>query len=185
MPHVQTGVPIVTARHVANGRINFQNVDFTLTAAYSELSDKDRPQLGDILITKDGAIGRAAVVETDTPFCINQSVAIVWLRSLTADPRYLLLVIESPGTQKHIRDRARGVAIQHLSITDFAKMPVPLPPLAEQRRIVSDADKCISFVEELELETERLVSRAAALRAATLTSAFEPSLDRIVRVVAN
>jgi type I restriction enzyme S subunit len=77
------------------------------------------------------------------------------------------------------------VAIQHLSITDFAKMPVPLPPLAEQRRIVSEADKCLSIVQELEFETERSVARAAALRAAILKSAFEPLLDRIVRVAAN
>jgi type I restriction enzyme, S subunit len=172
MPHVPTGVPIVTARHIGNGRIDFRDVDFTPEASFEKLSEKDRPRVGDILITKDGAIGRAAVVETDKPFCINQSVAVVWLRSLTADPRYLLLVIEGPGVQKRIREKARGVAIQHLSITDLAAMTLPLPPLAEQNRIVAEVDRRLSIVREIEAEVDANLKRAQVLRQAVLARAF-------------
>ncbi len=118
MPHVEDGIPIITARGVNRGKIIFDGADLTPRQSYEELSDKDRPKVGDILITKDGTIGRAAVVDTDRAFCINQSVAVIWLRSCLMDRKFLLAVIESDLTQRPIWAKARGVAIQHLSITD-------------------------------------------------------------------
>jgi type I restriction enzyme S subunit len=172
MPHVEHGIPIITARGVNRGRIDFDGAHLTTREAYSNLSEKDRPQLDDILITKDGTIGRAAIVDTDREFCINQSVAVVWLRSSAMNRRFLLAVIESELTQKPIWAKARGVAIQHLSITDFAKMSVPIPPLAEQQRIVADVDRCISVVEELDRVISTGGQRAERLRQAVLRGAF-------------
>ncbi len=128
MPHVEEGIPIVTAKHVIKSKIDYINTHKTTNEAFGNLTDKDKPKSGDILITKDGTIGRAAIVENSEPFCINQSVAVIWLRSCPIERRYLLAVIESPITQKSIYAKARGVAIKHLSITDFAKMPFLLPP---------------------------------------------------------
>jgi type I restriction enzyme S subunit len=150
MPHVDEGIPIITAKGVNRGRIDFEGADLTKKDAYVKLSEKDRPQPGDILITKDGTIGRAAVVDTDREFCINQSVAVIWLRSCPMDRKFLLTVIESELTQRPIWAKARGVAIQHLSITEFAKMALPIPPLAEQTRIVAEVERRLSVVEELE-----------------------------------
>jgi type I restriction enzyme, S subunit len=176
MPHLQDGVPIVTAKHVANGRINFGECDLTSCDAFAALSEKDRPVRGDILITKDGSIGRGAVVDTDQQFCINQSVAVVWLRSCPCDRRFLLAVIASPLTQKPIWAKARGVAIQHLSITDFARMPVPLPPLAEQERISLALGDHFSVIEAVEAATTANLIRCERLRQSVLKCAFEGKL---------
>ena len=176
MPHVKDGIPIVTARHVLNGRIDVSSTEKTTLSAFKELSEKDKPARGDILITKDGTIGRSAVVESSDPFCINQSVAVVWLCSNRLDRRFLRLVIESPTTQRHVSAKARGVAIQHLSITDFARMPVPFPPRVEQERIVAEVERRLSVIEELEAAVEANVKRADRLRQTTLSHAFSGRL---------
>ena len=176
MPHVDTGIPIITAKGIKNGNIDFAEADLTSREAYAALSEKDRPKRDDILITKDGTIGRAAVVETDREFCINQSVAVIWLRSCAMNRRFLLAVIDSEITQKPIWAKARGVAIQHLSITDFAKLPVPIPPLAEQGRIALEVERRISVVDELESETARNHLRANRLRQSILQQAFSGGL---------
>ena len=93
MPHVEAGMPIVTAKHVVAGKIELHDTHKTPYENYAQLSDKDRPEAGDILITKDGTIGRAAVVPEHDGFCINQSVAVVWLRSCPILREYLLAVI--------------------------------------------------------------------------------------------
>jgi len=172
MPHVDTGIPIITAKGIKNGKIDFAEADLTPREAYNALSEKDRPKRNDILVTKDGTIGRAAVVETERDFCINQSVAVIWLRSCAMDRRFLLAVIDSEIAQKPIWAKARGVAIQHLSITDFAKLPVPIPPLAEQERIAVEVERRISVVSELESAAARNHLRANRLRQSVLQNAF-------------
>jgi type I restriction enzyme S subunit len=176
MPHVETGIPIITAKGVNKGRIDFEGAHLTTNDAYVKLSEKDRPQPEDILITKDGTIGRAAVVNTDRDFCINQSVAVIWLRSCPIERKFMLTVIESELTQKPILAKARGVAIQHLSITDFAKMAIPIPPLAEQTRIVAEVERRLSVVEELKAVATANLVRATRLRQAILHRAFTREL---------
>ena len=178
MPHVDQGVPIVTAKHVLNGKIQFSATEKTTASAFEELSEKDKPKKGDILITKDGTIGRSAIVETGDPFCINQSVAVVWPCSSTLNTRFLRLVIESPLTQRRIWAKARGVAIQHLSITDFSRMLIPFPPLAEQGRIVAEVERRLSVIEELEAAVEANLTRAGRLRQSVLSEAFSGRLLR-------
>jgi len=172
MEHVQTGVPIVTAKHVAKGRIDFVNTHKTPVTAYENLSEKDRPQCGDILITKDGTIGRAAVVPEHSGFCINQSVAVIWLRNCPLSRQFLLAVIQSGLTQGPIAERARGVAIKHLSITDFAKLPVPVAPLEEQSVVTQSLDAQLSIVEEVENEATSELLRCSRLRQSILSLAF-------------
>ena len=176
MPHVQAGIPIITAKHVSRRKIDFEITHKTSIDAYQELSDKDRPMEGDILITKDGTIGRAAVVPKFGDFCINQSVAVVWTRRSPLHPNFLLSVIDSELTQKPISAKARGVAIQHLSITDFAKLPLPLPSRQEQDAIVSEVDRRLSIVDEIEAQVDANLKRAARLRQGILKRAFEGRL---------
>lgn len=177
MPHVEEGIPIVTARHVTDGRIDITNTHKTTLEAFTTLSSKDCPQPGDILITKDGTIGRAAIVaQQEGNFCINQSVAVVWLRSCSINRRYLLAVIESPMTQKPIWQKARGNAIQHLSITDFAQMALPLPPLEEQEEIVKQIDFAFSAIERIEEAVEQDLIQAKSLNQSILAKAFRGEL---------
>lgn len=172
MDHVEEGIPIVTAKHVKNSRINYDEGHRTPHKAYDNLSEKDRPQPGDILVTKDGTIGRAAIVESDTPFCINQSVAVVWLRTCPMYRKYLLTTIETEAAQRQMTEKARGVAIKHLSITDFARMNVPIPPLAEQHQIVAEVEARTTAIDHLEAELDRQITRSNRLRQSTLVHAF-------------
>lgn len=179
MPHVEEGVPIVTAKHVIDGRIELNDTHKTPYQSYVELSDKDRPEPGDILITKDGTIGRAAVVPQHDGFCINQSVAVVWLRSCPIHRQYLLGIIESELVQKPVREKARGVAIKHLSITDFARLPLPIAPLEEQQRIVAEVDRRLSLLRETEAQVDANLQRAERLRQSILSRAFSGELVNV------
>ena len=176
MPHVEAGLPIVTAKNVLNRRITFDNTHKTPKNAYDELSEKDKPKPGDILITKDGTIGRAAVVESEEDFCINQSVAVVWLRSCPLDRNYLLTVIAAPYTQTRIAEKARGVALKHLSITDFAKMPLPTPSFEEQKMIAQKVERRLSVIDEIKRQIDKGLVRSERLRQSILKQAFEGKL---------
>lgn len=150
MPHVDSGIPIVTSKNVNFGKILFNTADHTTAEAFEGLNDKDKPQRGDLLLTKDGSIGRSAVVETDELFCINQAVAVLWLRSCHFDRRFLQLAIQCSQTQDELLAKTEGVAIKHISVVDFGKMLLPVPPLAEQRRIVAKVEELMALCDGLE-----------------------------------
>lgn len=176
MPHVSKGIPIITARHLKDGRIDFRSTHKTTRRAFNELSPKDIPQVGDILLTKDGTIGRAAVVDDDREFCINQSVAALWLRSTQLEREYLLHVIASPETQSRITARARGVAIKHLSVSDFAKMALPLPPMPEQEAIAREVTRKLSASDQLSATLHTQIERATQIRHSLFQRAFTGNL---------
>lgn len=178
--HAGDGVPIVTGKNVTEGQIIFETASLTSRKLFDSLSEKDKPQPGDILITKDGSIGRTAIVnETHLPFCINQSVAVMWLRSCHFDRRFLQLVLDSPQTQEILLEKTAGVAIKHISITDLGKMLIPLPPLAEQHRIVAKVDALMALCDRLEAsltaaaDTRRRLLDALTAEALTPTSTGE------------
>lgn len=110
MPSTSEGMKLVTAKDVLNFMLRIGSAGYTTEEAFLSLSDKDRPQRGDLLITKDGTIGRAALVSTDEQFCINQSVAVCWLRSTSMNKRFLELIANTEFTQRFVFEKSKGMA---------------------------------------------------------------------------
>jgi type I restriction enzyme, S subunit len=176
MPASDHGVKLLTAKDVYAQDLRFEGAGCTTQSAFDALSLKDKPQHGDLLITKDGTIGRAALVDTNEPFCINQSVAVCWLRSTQMNRQYLEIVANAGFTQRFVRDKANGMAIQHLSITDFARCPIPVPPDAEQIEIVRRVESLLLLVDQLEKKVSNARARSGALVQSLLANAFRGEL---------
>lgn len=163
MPTAQSGIYMVTAKDINNGKLQFDTARFTTEEAYRTLlTDKSRPKKGDLLLTKDGALGRVALVD-DRVICINQSVAIIRLNN-KAVPGFIKVLLESPVYQQRMLEDAGGTTIKHIYITIVDKMPIVLPPThAEQEAIaeaLSDADALIESLETL-LAKKRQVKQGA------------------------
>jgi type I restriction enzyme S subunit len=134
MPETQDGPFLVTAANVNGGRIQYETARKTSKSAFDTLlTDKSRPKVNDILLTKDGTLGRVAIVEKEN-LCINQSVAVLRPNKLV-NPIFLKILLESPTYQKLMLDDSRGSAIKHIYITDVDKMKVAFPSLEEQQKI--------------------------------------------------
>lgn len=134
MPETQDGPYLVTAANVNGGRIQYETARKTSQFAFDTLlTDKSRPKVNDILLTKDGTLGRIAIVKKEN-LCINQSVAVLRPNKLV-NPIFLKILLESPTYQKLMLDDSRGSAIKHIYITDVDKMKVAFPSLDEQQKI--------------------------------------------------
>lgn len=176
MPSTSSGTRLLTAKDIHPFDIRIEGSGWTAQTAFSDLSDKDRPAAGDLLITKDGTIGRAALVRTQQPFCINQSVSVCWLRSTTMNKDFLEIVANADFTQRFVADMAKGMAIQHLSIVDFACCPVPVPSLSEQKEIVRRVELLLACADRLETRLQAARTAAQRLTPALLAKAFRGEL---------
>ena len=135
MPDSDTGPWKVTAKDIVNGKINFTTARKTTQIAYEQkLTNKSRPKVDDILLTKDGSLGRLAIVKNEN-LCVNQSVAVLRVNNKIL-PEYLYYLLSSPKYQSQMLGEADGTVIKHIYITRVAKMEVDIPSLEEQRKVI-------------------------------------------------
>ena len=92
-------------------------------------------------------------------------------------PRYLWIVLRSPFMVARVEEDMRGQAYPAINDTDFSILPFPLPPLAEQHRIVAKVDELMRLCDGLEAaRTERETTRTR-LTAASLARLNAPDPD--------
>jgi len=158
MPDSDEGPWKLTAKDVVNGRINYGTARRTTIEAFkSKLTDKSRPRVGDVLLTKDGSIGRVAVVDRDG-VCINQSVALLRPKK-NINPEFLKYLLISPHYQRVMEGDSDGSTIKHIYITRVDKMQVAVPPLAEQSeilKVVGTIDDRITLLRETNATLEAI-----------------------------
>ena len=130
----------------------------------------NRPIIGDAL--KIGALN-----ETDAPAILYQRVGRfdVYLAGLSA---YLLYFAQSPLFVSRLKSKLQGVDQPFVTKPSLMNIPLPLPPMDEQYRIVAELERRLSVVEELEAIVEKSLKRAERLRQSILRQAFEGKLVR-------
>ena len=141
MPDSDVGPWKITAKDVVNGHINFETARKTTQEAYDSLTAKSKPIIGDVLLTKDGTLGRTAIVE-DEKICVNQSVAVLRCNNKVL-PRFLTLLLQLPKYQVEMTKNSGGGTIKHIYITKVDKMLVKIPDINSQKEL-------ISFVEQVD-----------------------------------
>jgi type I restriction enzyme S subunit len=127
-----------------------------------------KPELGDVLLTRVGAmIGEAAVIDKKMDFAIYVSLALLKPIQPLVSSEYITIWLNSPfGTHSSIRDTlGRGVSAGNLNLALIRAFSLPLPPIAEQHRIVCRVnelmalcDSAKSTMSEARRRHERLAS---------------------------
>ncbi len=164
MPTVSHGIYMITAADINKGRIQLETARNTTEVAYRTLlSPKSKPKKNDILLTKDGSLGRLALVG-DEVVCINQSVAVIRPNE-KAEPNFLKLLLESPRYQKRMIEDAGGSTIKHIYITIVNLMQIAVPSSREEQRAIATA---LSDVDALLGGLERLIAKKRNLKQAAM-----------------
>jgi len=172
--YVSSGVPFVTVRNLTYGPgISFEKLNYVTRKDHLEFVKRANPESGDILVSKDGTLGVIRVVRSDIEFSIFVSVALVKpvLKRMSS---FIETALSSPQVQ--VQMVPKGSGLQHIHLEDLRADCVPLPPLAEQHRIVAEVERRLSVVEELETVVNANLHRAKRLRQSILQRAFNGEL---------
>ena len=135
--YTDCGIPFISVKDVSSGVLSFDSVKYISEIEHRELYKRCDPKRGDILLTKVGTTGIPVIVDTDKEFSLFVSVAQLRFSHSLLDSDYLLLLIKSPLVQKQCTEHTRGVGNKNWVMRDIANTLIVLPPLAEQKRIVS------------------------------------------------
>ena len=103
---------------------------------------KIKPQIGDILMTRIGSIGKCTVIEKNESLAYYVSLALIRPNSSMVTSRYLKYIIESLVGRKELRKRTLVTAVPiKINKDDIGKIILPVPPLSVQNEIVSILDR--------------------------------------------
>lgn len=134
------GIPFLSVKNISNHKIDFSNIKYISIDEHKKLCERCYPKKGDILLSKVGTTGIPVIIDTEKEFSIFVSVALLKFSS-SIDAKYLLFLLESPLVQEQCRTHTRGIGNKNWVLTDIANTIVPLPPLAEQHRIVAKIEE--------------------------------------------
>ncbi len=172
-----TGVPVLNVGCIGWDRFNEAKLDY-LPQGKTAPFDRYRIVPGDVLFTRPGTVGRCAVARNhQTGWLMTFHLLRVRTDPDICLPDYLRTVFEgAPHVRRQTREASIGTTRAGFNTNLLAYLDVPLPPLAEQRRIVAEAERRLSVIDELETLVEANVKRAERLRQAILKRAFEGKL---------
>ena len=165
-------VPWVSSGEVQLGRI--RHTEEHISAAGLANSSTQINPAGSVMIGMIGqgrTRGQAAILDIDA--ANNQNCAAIWVSRTDVPPEFVFSWLLSRYTET--RSEGSGNNQQALNKRLVEQIPLPLPPLAEQVRIVTEVDRHLSIVREVEAEVDNNLKRAQALRQATLATAFAPN----------
>ena len=161
---VGKGIPFLTVKDVADESLDFISCSFITEDDYETAkAGNSAPQRGDVLFSKDGTVGKVHVVETDQPFAVLSSLAILRPKKDAVDAKFLGYVLRSPRVLDDALKRKTGSAIRRVILSDLKKVRIPLPPLPGQQRIAEILDKADAL---------RAKRRAAIAKLDTLTQSI-------------
>ena len=172
----RSGIPFFNTKNIINHALAFSELDYITAEKFESLrSGKLRDR--DILITLRGSVGKFGLFRASAQIAtgfINAQLLII--RSIeTRLVPFLMAFMKSEDFAQQISLLSSGAATPQLSAGKLANVLIPLPPLAEQRRIVAKVDALMALCDRLEAAiAEADETRARLLEALLHESLAEP-----------
>lgn len=132
---------------------------------------------GDLLIASLGtALPKACVVPPSVGPAIVKADVIRFRPHPDLEARFINVALNSPPVRHRTSEEVHGVGRPRLGLDVIRAIAIPLPPLAEQQRIVAEVERRLSVLDALERTVEQNLARCARLRQSILKRAFEGRL---------
>ncbi len=172
---VDDGIAFINAGHLQDERVDLSDMNY-ITQQNFDLLRSGKVCRNDILYCLRGSLGKFALVDNDLPGAIASSLVIIRV-SEPMDHAYLMKYLASPLATRQMRLFDNGTAQPNLGAGDLAKFVVPIPPLAEQSRIVTRVEELMRLCDALEAKGQLEATQHAQLVSTllgTLTASTAP-----------
>ena len=148
---------LITGTDFDDGKINYSTCHYVEKERYDQ-DPHIQIQNGNILITKDGTLGKVAYVQgLEMPATLNAGVFNVEIRDENyVDGKYLFQYLKAPFLMNYVSQKATGGTIKHLNQNILVDFPVVLPSKAEQEKIGQYFDSLDNLITLHQCKLKRL-----------------------------
>ena len=145
---------MASSTNIGNERlINLEKVRYLSEENFIKCNKRTLVKKDDILFSSVGSIGSVIVYNEDYKLTFQRSVTVIGTR---INSYYLRIVLLSPYCQFIFKTQSSGTAQKGFYIRQVNNLLIPLPPLAEQKRIVEKLDNVLANIDELKVNEEKL-----------------------------
>lgn len=155
------GVPFLMGKNVGEGFLITHNIE-RVTQAFHNSQPKSKIHAGDVVVVRIGKSGQAAKVPEALGEA-NCSGLVIIKRPSGIDADFLAYYMNSPDGRRGSLSEARGSTRLTLNTGSVAATQVPVPPLAEQHRIVAILDEAFADIAVAKANAEKSIRSARAL----------------------
>ena len=156
--YMEHGVPFLSVKDVRENAVNFNNTKFISEIEHSALSKRCKPEPNDVLLTKVGTFGLAAVVPANAPeFSLFVSVALLKVIKTKVNPHYVAYYLNTQYSRIQMNRFLKGIAQPDLHLEEIAKILILLPPLETQDYIVKIMQSAYAQKRQKEQEADTLL----------------------------
>ncbi len=139
--------PMLSSKNIFFDYFNYDSPRYLSREAFEEENKRTDISEGDVLLTIVGTIGRTCCVQNPfIPFTLQRSVAVLKPNKECLISRFLMYALHS--LSDFWNSEAKGVAQKGVYLKQLATIPIPVPSLSEQQRIVSELDLLSSIIEK-------------------------------------
>jgi Restriction endonuclease S subunits len=164
----EEGIRFIKVENIKNGHIVIESIKDFISEEAHEFQSRSKLESGDILFSIAGTIGETCVVQDqDLPANTNQALAIIRGTNVVFESYYLKVQFDS-FVSNAVKSKARGGAMNNISLGDLKDLIVFIPPLAEQKRIVFKVDELMALCDKLEVRRQKKQEIQSKLNSAAL-----------------
>lgn len=168
--YVSGGIPVVNPMNILDGKI-CADERMCISQKTKERLERYSLKQGDLIIARRGNLSKCAIVQElqNGWLCGTGSF---FLRVLCVDKVYFRMAYCSTKSQAYLLQDSVGQTMDNLNQKLLCKLPVALPPIAEQKAIVERVDKLMTMIDELEKRICERKEQAKMLMQSVLREAF-------------
>ena len=170
----ESGILLLSARNVQNGSISLDKVDFISESEYQRISKRLKIEIGDVLLSCSGTVGRCCILEKNLKFSLVRSVAV--LRPFFEMGKFLSYAIRSPQVQTQINHKKKNTAQSNIFQNQIRALLIPLPPLLEQNKIVLQLEQGFSLISNSSETVNSTLQTLEILKTSILKQIFSGKL---------
>ena len=149
--YTQEGYPLITSKDFKNGQFDFSKTRYISEVDYKNIIKRSKVDIGDILYSMIGGnIGSMIYIQHDNYFdmAIKNVALFKPYQNSDISTKYIAYFLESKI--KEYQAIAIGGAQPFVGLDIFRNTLVPLPPLAEQHRIITEIEKWLALIDQIE-----------------------------------
>ncbi len=164
--YVPEGVPFLRSQNVRENRFDPLGLKFISQEFHDKLA-KSKLSPRDVVVVRSGNVGTTCVIPEELEDA-NCSDLVIVKRPMAIDSGFLSYYMNS-AAKSHVKEGTVGIALTHFNTESVASLPIPLPPLAEQKRIVAKVDELMKLCDQLEASLRQSQQRAESLAASAIS----------------
>ena len=157
----ERGIPFLRVTDIRNDQIDIDSCKRIPIQEHIELCKRCKPEKGDILLSKNGTIGIAKLIDWEWDFSIFVSLALIKIRDQEVlNPNYLEFIFSSPFVKNQIFSTSKQGTVTNLHLEEIRKLKVPIYPIPDQKKIA----EILSGIDKLILDINKVIDKLNLLK---------------------